>query len=392
MSNAHAPAACGRSQLLLRLAAVAFVGALAGAFWRIPPAPAPAFAPPAYTPPGTASTPLPAFFASAQLPQAAASAHAATLTTLPDGRLAAAWFAGSREGAADVTIWLSRLDKQGWSKPQALANRESTAGAVFTNIRKLGNPVLFTDGQRVHLWFVSVALGGWAGSSINHMVSDDSGETWSKPTKLVTSPFLNISTLVRTPPLPLADGGYGLPAYHEFVAKHGEWLRLDRDGRVIDKTRMAHPVRSLQPAVVALDEKRALALLRDAGPGPGRIRVATSNDAGLTWETGGAAGEDLPLPNPNASVALLRLASGRLLLAGNGDDGRTHLHLWLSADEGQTWTLARTAESAPDGGAEFSYPALLLGADGRIHLAYTWRRQGIKHASFSEAWLDGGQP
>jgi predicted neuraminidase len=325
-------------------------------------------------------------------PQAAASAHAATLTTLPDGRLAAAWFAGSREGAADVTIWLSRLDKQGWSKPQALANRESTAGAVFTNIRKLGNPVLFTDGQRVHLWFVSVALGGWAGSSINHMVSDDSGETWSKPTKLVTSPFLNISTLVRTPPLPLADGGYGLPAYHEFVAKHGEWLRLDRDGRVIDKTRMAHPVRSLQPAVVALDEKRALALLRDAGPGPGRIRVATSNDAGLTWETGGAAGEDLPLPNPNASVALLRLASGRLLLAGNGDDGRTHLHLWLSADEGKSWTLARTAESAPDGGAEFSYPALLLGADGRIHLAYTWRRQGIKHASFSEAWLDGGQP
>lgn len=36
--------------------------------------------------------------------------------------------------------------------------------------------------------------------------------------------------------------------------------------------------------------------------------------------------------------------------------------------------------------------ALLLGRDGRIHLAYTWRRQGIKYATFSEAWLDGAAP
>ena len=43
-------------------------------------------------------------------------------------------------------------------------------------------------------------------------------------------------------------------------------------------------------------------------------------------------------------------------------------------------------------GAEFSYPALLQARDGRIHLAYTWRRQGIKHAVFNEAWLDGGTP
>ena len=391
MSLPH-PSPAGRGRLVHRLAAGAFVLALGAAFWRIPAAPAPAFAPPAEMPGAAQAAALPPFFASAMLPQAAASAHAATLTLLPDGRLAAAWFAGSREGAADVTIWLSRLDRQGWSKPQAIANRESTAGALLTNVRKLGNPVLHTDGQRVHLWFVSVALGGWAGSSLNHMVSEDGGDTWSKPAKLVTSPFLNISTLVRTPPLPLADGGVGLPAYHEFIAKHGEWLRLDAAGQVLDKTRMAHPVRALQPAVAALDERRALALLRDAGPGPGRVRVATTRDAGLTWETGGEQGDDLPLPNPNASVALLRLASGRLLLAGNGEDGRTHLHLWVSADEGRHWQRARTVESAPDGGAEFSYPALVLGRDGRIHLAYTWRRQGIKHASFSEAWLDGGTP
>ena len=354
------------------------------ALWRAPWAP-----PPAFVPPPPAATPSqPAFFHADSLPVAAPSAHAATLAQLADGRLAAAWFAGSRDGAGDVAVWFATLDAKGWSEPQAIATRESTAGSTLAYVRKLGNPVLYREGNRLHLWYVSAAVGGWAGSSINHALSEDGGLTWSPARKLVTSPFLNISTLVRTPPLPLADGGLGLPVYHEFMAKHGEWLRLGPDGRILGKERLVQPRPALQPAVAALDGQRAVALLRDAGPGPGHVQVATSADGGRTWP----AGEALPLPNPNASVALLRLASGRLLLAGNPASGREALLLWLSADEGKTWRQARVVESAPDGGAEFSYPALLLDRDGRIHLAYTWRRQGIKHAVFSEAWLDGGTP
>lgn len=357
-----------------------FAGALAAAFWRAPTPPAPAFEKPATAAPSN----LPAQFTAERLPDAGESAHAATLAQLPDGRLAAAWFAGSREGAEDVAVWFSVQGRDGWSRPRPIASRETTAGGTFAYLRKVGNPVLYAEGSWLHLWYVSVAVGGWAGSSINHSVSTDGGASWSKPTKLQTSPFANISTLVRTPPVPLADGGLGLPVYHEFIAKHGEWLRLAPTGQIVDKVRMTHDVRSLQPAVVALDEQRALALLRDAGPGPGRVQVSTTDNGGLTWQ----AGEALPVPNPNASVALLRLKSGRLLLAGNPQNGREAMLLWISADEGKTWQPTRTIESAPDGGAEFSYPALLLGRDGRIHLAYTWRRQGIKHAAFSEAWLD----
>ena len=65
---------------------------------------------------------------------------------------------------------------------------------------------------------------------------------------------------------------------------------------------------------------------------------------------------------------------------------------WISSDQGQSWTSARPLESAPDGGAEFTQPALLQGRDGLIHLTYTWRRQRIKHLTFSEAWLEGGEP
>ena len=131
-----------------------------------------------------------------------------------------------------------------------------------------------------------------------------------------------------------------------------------------------------------------MAALRDAGPAPGSVRVSSTNDGGRSWQPG----EALAVANPNSPVALLRLKSGRLLLAGNPAGGRQAIELWLSADQGKTWQASRTVESAPDGGADYSNPALLLGRDGRIHLAYDWRRQGIKYVAFSEAWLDGGQP
>ena len=364
--------------------AILFIAALTAAFWRIPTPPAPAFVPP----PAPSTSQHPIQFAAEFLPRAAESAHAASLAQLPDGRIAAAWFAGSKEGADDVAIWFSLRDKDGWRTAQPIANRESTAGGTFAHVRKIGNPVLFVEGTWLHLWYVSVAVGGWAGSSINHSVSTDAGATWFKPTKLQTSPFASISTLVRTQPIPLADGGLGLPVYHEFIAKHGEWLRLSATGQILDKTRMSHEVRTLQPALAVLDEQHALAVLRDAGPGPGKVRVTSTQDAGQTWQAGAA----LPIPNPNSSVALLRLKSGRLLLAGNPQNGREAILLWVSADEGKTWQASRTVETAPDGGAEFSYPALLLDRDGLIHIAYTWRRQGIKHAAFSEAWLDEVKP
>lgn len=356
-----------------------FAAALAAAVWRAPrPAP-PAFVAPA---PATADH-LPSAFSSEPLPVAGASAHAATLAELPDGRLVAAWFAGSREGAADVAVWLSLRDASGWTAPRMIADRAGIGADTAMAVRKLGNPVLAAQGGKLHLWAVSASIGGWAGSSLNHRASTDGGATWSPAEKLVTSPFLNISTLVRTPPVSLADGGLGLPVYHEFIAKHGEWLRLGADGEIVDKVRLPVDRPAIQPAVVALDGMHALALLRDAGGGDGRVQTSTTADAGAHW----TAGDALPIRNPNASIALLRLRSGKLLLAANPDAGRNVLRLFVSTDDGQTWQASRTVAESSDGGAEYSYPALLQGKDGRIHLAFTWLRQGIRHASFTEAWL-----
>ncbi|WP_206323709.1 exo-alpha-sialidase, partial [Pseudomonas viridiflava] len=92
-------------------------------------------------------------------------------------------------------------------------------------IRKLGNPVIaLAPDKRLWLFYVSVSVGGWAGSTVNAMVSSDMGANWSPPRQLVTSPFLNISTLVRAAPVFHADGSIGLPVYHEFLGKFAEYL------------------------------------------------------------------------------------------------------------------------------------------------------------------------
>ncbi len=360
-----------------------FALALAAAIWRAPTPAAPAFAPP----PPAAISELPAEFALEKLPAVAPFAHSASLAELPDGRLAAAWYAGAHEAAGDVAIWFSARNGGGWSAPRIVATRATTAAATRAYVGILGNPVLYAENGRLHLWYVSVGFGGWSGSSINHSVSRDGGDSWSPAEKLVTSPFLNLSTLVRAPPLPLADGGVGLPVYQEFIADRAEWLRLSADGRILGKARMPSQRPGLQPAVAALDGRRALALLRDGGAGDGRVMAEASTDGGVSWR----ASPSLPIANPNSSVALLRLASGRLLLAANPLTGgaRYTLALFLSDDEGTTWTQARVVENDSEGKAAYAYPSLLQTRDGRIHLAYSWRYQAIAHAVFSEAWLKG---
>ncbi|HEY6895640.1 MAG TPA: sialidase family protein [Rhodocyclaceae bacterium] len=313
----------------------------------------------------------------------AAAAHSASLADLGGGQIGAVWFAGSKEGAADVAIVMARFDGYAWSNAQTIMTRQQVQHDTQRLIRKLGNPVLWRDGNNLlHLWFVSVSWGGWAGSAVNHSTSNDGGNNWSPVQRLITSPFWNLSTLVHGAPLPLTDGGVALPVYHEFFTKHPEWLRLDGRDRVQEKQRLPGSRRLFQPTAATLDGERALALLRDAG-GAHRIHLARSEDGGAHWQ----AAQATDLPNPDAGIALLHLADGRLLLAYNPQESnRTQLALSVSSDEGASWSPPHFIEQG-SGEDEFSYPALLQDERGMIHLAYTFKRQQIKHLTFGPAWL-----
>jgi predicted neuraminidase len=37
---------------------------------------------------------------------------------------------------------------------------------------------------------------------------------------------------------------------------------------------------------------------------------------------------------------------------------------------------------------EFSYPSLLLGANGEVHLIYTYDRKKMKHIQFDPRWIE----
>ena len=330
------------------------------------------------------------------LPETAApSVHAASLIALKDGAIRAFWFAGSREGAADVVINSAIFDPKlsHWSAPTVVMDRVSAEKGLSRYIAKLGNPVpaRMADG-RLQLFFVTVSIGGWAGSSISSVISDDEGLTWGNPQRLIGSPLINLSTLVKSPAIAFADGRLGLPAYHEWIGRFGEFLRLDA-GQVIDKRRMSSGRGAIQPLVFVNDAQDATAYFRQtrrAGQAK-QVPVSQTLNAGQSWQSDA----DLPIANPNSAVAGLRLNSGaRILVLNNIEAGRYRLALMMADAKSSQWQVIEVVEddeALSEQRKEFSYP-YLISADGNdAHLVYTWDRKKIRHRYFSGAWLKRAQ-
>jgi len=326
----------------------------------------------------------------------AASVHAASLIALKDGTLRAFWFAGSREGAADVVINSAVFDPKSvnWSAPTVVIDRVSAEKGLARYIAKLGNPVpaRMADG-RLQLFFVTVSIGGWAGSSISSIVSDDEGLTWNTPQRLISSPLMNLSTLVKSPAIAFADGRLGLPAYHEWIGRFGEFLRIDA-GQVIDKRRMSSGRSAIQPLVLVNNSQDATAYFRQtrsAGQAK-QVPISQTQNAGQSWQ----AGTDLPITNPNSAVTGLQLNSGAsILVLNNIETGRYRLALMMTdakSGQWQTIEVLEDDEALPDDQRkEFSYPYLISLDGNDAHLVYTWDRKKIRHRYFSGAWLRRAQ-
>lgn len=354
--------------MLRWLAGAFFLGALGAAAWRTPQPAATTFAPP----PEARLQQLPTLFLAQNLPSTDETPRHASLTELPDGRLAAAWLAGDDDNAG---IWFSTFGRDGWRAARRIASRESTAGGTFAWSSRTARPLLHAEGSWLHLWYASHnPLGGIL---LNHSQSTDGGASWYKPSRLPTSPLAGSGGEPNGAPLLLADGGLLLPLAREFITARGEWLRLSATGKLIGTQRLP----AAAPASIALDAQQALAVLRDAGPD----QLASSQDGGRTWQNIAT----LPALAGAAPLALRRLHSGKLLLAGQTPSGA--LTLWLSDDTGLTWRVSRTLEQSTDATADLAEPALLQGRDARIHLLYRGPARQLRHAVFSEAWLNGGE-
>ena len=321
---------------------------------------------------------------SVPMPPGVLAAHASALLAMPardSSVLTVFWFAGDRESAPNVEIAASQFDRssQAWSVPQIVVNRHVVGAALGAGVRRIGNPVAWIDAEgRMHLFVVATGWGGWAASRIVHLrqanTPGNSALQFEPLGLLPLSWFWNISYLVRTAPLLLADGGMVLPAYFELGIKTPVALRFDARGGYLGMVRISRRSFTLQPALLALGASHWTALMRDHSD-QGKIRVAETLDGGAHWRDG----TDLALDNPDSGLATLSVGAQHLLAFNPSTNSRQTLRLSRSSDGADWGTVEDLERGGPD--HEYSYPAMAW-ADQSLWVSYTDRRKRIAWRRF----------
>ncbi|MFB4419514.1 exo-alpha-sialidase [Streptomyces sp. QL37] len=324
--------------------------------------------------------------------------HAASLLELDDGDVLCAWFNGPDEGDRDTNVVLSRLPLGGdrWTDAMGLSADPD---------RSEQNPVLAQrpDGT-VWLFHPSNEPHDQKTAHLVARVSHDRGRTWDPPHTAHGGP----GVYVRNPPLDPGDGTWLLPAYR--CAREGEHstvLISEDEGAGWKEYDVAGTDHLVQLSVVRRVDGSLFGLLRSRAAD--RIHSVTSTDAGRTW----SRAVPTELPNNNSGVQLTRLSSGALALVYNhaslergefrwvGEGAgrrrkalRTPLTVALSDDDGRTWPWRRDLQTADeeywDTEYGYSYPCVMQGRDGLLHIAYSYLRKTIKHVTVTEEWVREG--
>ena len=302
-----------------------------------------------------------------------ASAHASTIAETRDG-LVSAWFGGTREGASDVGIWLSRRQGRTWTPPVEVATGVEPDGSRFPT----WNPVLFElrTGELALFYKVGPNPRAWWGMV---RTSSDSGRTWGAAKRLPDG----ILGPIKNKPVRLADGTIVAPSSTETPETPSTWrihFERSRDNGqtwMISRPTGGAPIDAIQPSVLVHTDGRLQAVGRTRS---GRVFETWSSDRGESWTPVTL----MDLPNPSAGTDAVTLRDGRHLLVYNHTTkGRTPLNIALTRD-GRTWETVHVLENEA---GEYSYPAIIQASDGLVHITYTWRRQRVKHVVIDPATL-----
>jgi predicted neuraminidase len=128
----------------------------------------------------------------------------------------------------------------------------------------------------------------------------------------------------------------------------------------------------IQPTLFQAKDGQVVALMRSKNPR--QVCRSTSADGGKTF----TPAEPTPLGNPSAGIDAVKTTAGDVFLIYNPNPLlRTPISLARSTDDGKTWKKVVDLETEP---GEYSYPAMIETADGKLAITYTWRRTHIKFA------------
>jgi predicted neuraminidase len=359
--------------------------------------------------------------------------HSSSIVEAPNGDLLVAWFHGRGEKSDDTLVIRGARKRKGadsWSDAFLLADNQDLPDQ---------NPVLFIDPAGVlWLWWISSLDNGRDTYMLKYRRSTDylgeGAPRWAwqdvmicrprnlEATYLAMAPGIaayygdrftaerdhderlayaveraqvkvgrRLGWMPRCQPIMLSDTRMMLGLYSDIFKT--SLAAFTEDGGVTwEYSEIMPGYGGIQPSFVQRRNGDIVAMMRDYSPSK-RIRRSVSKDGGLTWS---AVGE-MSIPNPGSSVSAVPLDTGHWVLACNDNEGgerggRSHLTVYLSEDEGETWAWRRALEDHERDPAA-AYPSVIQTRDGLIHCTYTYSpepNESIKHVTFDEAWIRAG--
>ncbi len=330
------------------------------------------------------------------------TAHAPALLELENGDLLCAWFAGSFEGSADISIVCARL-------PKGAAKWDAPVQVSHDRERSEQNPSLFF-GPDKKVWAMYTAqLDRVAGkdnmqftSVVRCQKSEDGGLTWGD----YETVFPREGTFCRQPIQILSNGRWIFSNWLCTDSKDGltgdptAFQISDDEGKTWQTVLMPDSSGTVHANVVELENGRLIAFMRSRAAD--FIYKSYSEDYGSTW----TAPVPTPLPNNNSSISAIKLKSGRIAVAYNPTQAlnakrgtiawpglRCPVAVALSEDSGETFPFIRYMERGEGfmgelnraNNKQYEYPFLLQSRDGALHLAFAYKnRIGVKYMRFTE--------
>lgn len=360
--------------------------------------------------------------------------HGATIVELKNGDLVASFFGGTKERNPDCCIWVCRKPKGAtrWSEPYLAADgvfspddpqavlagitAESTpasAGPVASTFagdktrarrKACWNPVLFQipGGDLILFYKIVLKVADWSGWLVR---SRDGGKTWSKREPLpqgFLGPIKNkpeyVDGRIICPSSTEGEGGWRI--YFEISDDKGKtWKKVgpveaelnvptamrkagvsnvdDQEGGEAIKGEGVKPIYAIQPSILRHKDGRLQVLCRTRNA---QLATSWSSDNGNTWSKVTL----IDVPNNNSGTDAVTMKDGTHVLVyndfstlpGTPKGPRTPLCIAVS-DDGVQWKNVLTLEDSPI--SQYSYPSIIQGKDGKLHVIYTWRRQRIAY-------------
>ena len=321
--------------------------------------------------------------------------HGSTLISLSDGSIAVAWFAGSREGHSDTSIWWCRQRNGEWEQPFELVKCGNVAH---------WNPVLHSSGDGTlsmyfktgkfpdswDTWFLTMDENGCVLSEAVMLDSQDleQGKMTLGPVRgkmIVTSKGTLIAPSSIEKVLNKRLVGWMVKrdalwnsVIHRSVDNGKTWTSV-----IVPFLRQNDELGGIiQPSVWEGPRGCLAALFRSTN---GVLYRSESNDDGVTWTT---AWQTI-IPNPNSAVDVAKLGNVVALIY-NPIDGNWARRSPLSVAfaESESGLSFKEPVHIENGPGSYSYPAIIATSNG-FAATYTWNRRTI---AFVNIGIDNGCP